>query len=180
MQDSHSLAWKLAYTIFGLTPNPSQLLQTYESERRPAASKVLFFDKRWNQSDMPREQKLSEAKEQILGCGVEYDTSLCIASKAEDLESAGKTYPVTGKDYINGILRTGRRLLNVRVRRFADGTMWDIHDDLLANGRCRILVVCGNDFPDPKGRSLPAVTAVCGTTVKKFCAGRGRRYNSAA
>ena len=168
MQDSHALAWKLAYAILGLTPHPCALLQTHELERQPAASKVVFFDKRWNQSAMPREQKLFEAREQILGCGLEYDASLLVGSKAEEFEAAGKAYPVTGTNYIDGILRTGRRLPNVKVRRFADGTMWDIQDDLLANGRYRVLVVCGDDFPDPNGRSLAAVAGICGVVVNKF------------
>ena len=72
MQDLHSLAWKLAYAIFDLTPTPSALLQTYNSERHPAASKVVF-DKPWNRSDMSREQKLAKGKDQILGTGCEYD-----------------------------------------------------------------------------------------------------------
>ena len=75
MQDSHNLAWKLAYAIFDLTPTPSALLQTYNSERHPAASKVVF-DKRWNQSDMSQEQKLAEGKDKILGTGCEYDGSI--------------------------------------------------------------------------------------------------------
>jgi phenol 2-monooxygenase len=168
MQDSHNLAWKLAHIIFGLTPNSSALLHTYEFERRPAASRVVFFDKRWNQSDMTVEQRVLEGKDQVLGCGVEYDFSIIVGSKAEDHEKKGDIYPVTGTNYIDGILRAGRRLLNVRVRRFADGTPWDIHDDLPANGRYRIIVICGDDFPDPQGRSLPAVTSVCGTIVPKF------------
>lgn len=171
MHDSHNLAWKLAYAMSGLAPNPSELLQTYESERRPAASKVVFFDKRWNQSDVPREQKLLEARDQILGTGVEYDASMLVGMKAEDIKTNGRTYPVSGKDYADGVLRNGRRLLNVQTRRFADGAMWDIHDDLLANGRYRIVAMCADDYPDPDGRSLPAVTKVCGTTVKKFPSG---------
>lgn len=171
MQDPHNLAWKLAYAVSGLTPTQSQLLQTYEAERRPAASNVVFFDKRWNQSGMSREQILEEAKDQILGCGVEYDENLVVASKVEDQGGDGERYPVSGTGYMDGVLRIGRRLLNVRVRRFADGTMWDIHDDLLANGRYRAIVICGDDFPGAEGRSLPAVTSLCGLVVKSFPAG---------
>ena len=172
MQDAHNLAWKLAYAISGLTPNPSALLQTYEAERRPAASKVVFFDKRWNQSDIPRAQMIDEAKDQILGVGVEYDSNMIVGKKAEDQDQdqdhrAKTTYPINGKGYSYGVIREGRRLLNVRVRRFADTGMWDIHDDLLANGRYRIIAICGNDFPDTKGTSLSAATSAC-ELVKKF------------
>jgi phenol 2-monooxygenase (NADPH) len=124
MQDSHNLSWKLAYAFMGLTPKPCALLATYETESRATASKVVFFDKRWNQSDVPQEQKILEAKEQIFRCGAEYESSLIVEAKAED-EGNDKIYTVTGTAYIDGILRTGRRLLNVQVRRFADGTMWD-------------------------------------------------------
>lgn len=163
MQDAHNLAWKLAHALFSLTPHPAQLLRTYESERRPTAEKVVFFDKRWNQSEIGREESIAEAREQVLGCGVEYDSSLLVTPSSE-LAS----YPITGTDYISGVLRPGRRLLNVRVRRFADGTMWDIHDDLRSDGRWRVIVVCADDFPDPKSQSLPAVTSICGTVVKRY------------
>lgn len=166
MQDSHNLAWKLAYAISGLTPNASALLQTYEDERRPTASKVVFFDKRWNQSDIPREQMVNEAKDQILSVGVEYDSNMIVGKKAEDQDHQ-TTYPINGMGYADGILREGRRLLNVRVRRFADSNMWDIHDDLLANGRYRIIAICGNDFPNATGTSLSAATSAC-ELVKKF------------
>ena len=116
---------------------------------------------------MSQGQKILEAKKQILSCGVEYDYSLIVGAKAED-EGNDKLYPVSGTAYIDGIIRTGHRLLNGRVRCFADGTMWDIHHDLLANGSWRILVVSGDDFPDKDGRSLGAVSAICGAVVKKF------------
>jgi 2-polyprenyl-6-methoxyphenol hydroxylase-like FAD-dependent oxidoreductase len=94
MQDSHNLAWKLAYAIFDLTPTPSALLlQTYISECHPAASKAVF-NKRRNQSDMSREQKLAEGKDQILGTRCEYHGSILVGGKAEDVGS----HPVSSTD----------------------------------------------------------------------------------
>jgi phenol 2-monooxygenase len=171
MQDSHNLAWKLAYAVLGLTPNLVELLCTYEAERRPIASDVVFFDKRWNQSDMPREQKLKEGSDQLLGCGVEYKENLVVAAREEELGGSGAKHPVSGTGYMKGVLRTGRRLLNVQLKRFADGSMLDIHDDLLANGRYRVVVICGEDFPNAEGRSSSAVTSVCGDIIKEFPAG---------
>lgn len=39
--------------------------------------------------------------------------------------------PIQGTDYLSGILRPGRRLLNVRLLRHADGAERDIHDGRL-------------------------------------------------
>jgi hypothetical protein len=170
MQDSYNLGWKLAHALLGLVPDPAALIHTYESERRSEASKLVFFDRRWNQSHIELADKLHELKQQILGCGVEYNPSILVSK--EPANCAGQdTHPVTGTEYLEGILRTGRRLMNVKVRRFADGTQWDIHDDLISNGRYRILVVCGNDFPDPHGRSLPTVEHFCSETVNRFVDG---------
>lgn len=118
-----------------------------------------------------RAEKLAEAKDQILSCGVEYDSNLIIASKEEEEGGDKGMYPVSGTGHMNGVLKTGRRLLNVRMRRFADGSMFDINDDLLENGRYRVILICGDDFPDANGRSLSAVTSVCGNVVKKFPTG---------
>lgn len=112
---------------------------------------------------MSREQKLAEDKDQILGTAREYDGSILVGGKAEDVES----HLVSSTDYVDGALRTGRCVLNVRVCHFADGNLWDLYDDLLANGRYRVPLICDNDFPYPHRRSIPAVTKVCCTLIHK-------------
>ena len=51
IQDSYNLAWKLAYTLFGLDASDegSKLLDSYEEERLPNARRLVTFDRRMNQ-----------------------------------------------------------------------------------------------------------------------------------
>ena len=71
MQDSYNLAWKLAHSLFGLCPDSTALLRTYETERRMWAERVVFFDKRWNQEGVPLEQMYAEMAGQVTGTGIE-------------------------------------------------------------------------------------------------------------
>ena len=41
---------------------------------------------------------------------------------------------------MNGFLLPGRRLLSSKVKRFADGNLRGFHDELLSDGRCRIVM----------------------------------------
>lgn len=145
MMDSYNLAWKLAYHINGLTPSssdkgsPSPLLDTYHAERHSNAVKLIDFDRKFSGGFSDKvgtaESKsgLSHAEFVDLfntgcgftsGAGVEYDKNLLV-----DRSSAVSSSPiVTGDDFLSGILRTGRRLLNVKLKRFADGWHRDIQD----------------------------------------------------
>jgi phenol 2-monooxygenase len=49
MMDSYNLAWKLAHSINGLTPDPpsktaNPVLETFESERTDTARQLIEFD----------------------------------------------------------------------------------------------------------------------------------------
>jgi phenol 2-monooxygenase len=55
------------------------------------------------------------------GCGIEYLENLLVEkTTSENL--------INGTDYLSGILRPGRRLLNVKVKRHADGVRRDLQD----------------------------------------------------
>jgi len=69
-----------------------------------------------------------------------------------------------GKDILNGCLRVSRRLFNVKVTRWADSSPWDIHDDFITDGRYRILLLAGHDFP--QGRSKTAVDGLLSLVAK--------------
>jgi 2-polyprenyl-6-methoxyphenol hydroxylase-like FAD-dependent oxidoreductase len=45
MMDSDNLARKLAYTLQGLTPKTSSLLETYHTERSTIAQDLIEFDR---------------------------------------------------------------------------------------------------------------------------------------
>ena len=54
------------------------------------------------------------------GCGIEYPENLLVEKTIESV--------VEGTDYLSGVLRPGRRLLNVKVKRHADGVRRDLQD----------------------------------------------------
>lgn len=57
------------------------------------------------------------------GCGIEYPENMAVV---RDLN--GDKNPISGTDYLSGLLRPGRRLLNVRLVRHADGYRRDLQD----------------------------------------------------
>lgn len=157
MQDAYYLAWRLAYVLNGLTPAPEQLLRSYEDERRAWAHRVVTADKRWNQSGISRETYMSELREQVTGCGIEEKPSLLISTKNDAVEWEGK-------DLMEGTLRTGRRLFNVDIKRWADGTPIALHDEFPSDGKYRVLLLAAQDFPN--GRSRKAIEDVCALVQK--------------
>ncbi|KAL3483124.1 FAD binding domain-containing protein [Aspergillus germanicus] len=175
MMDSYNLAWKLAYHINGLSPlssikgSSSPLLDTYHTERHANAKQLIDFDRKFSSGFSDKvgtaESKsgLSHAEFVDLfntgcgftsGCGVEY-----VENPAVDRSVAeGSTPVVSGDDFLSGILRPGRRLLNVKLKRFADGWHRDIQDDLASTGRFRVLTLLSTDLLDPTGISATALT----------------------
>ena len=142
MMDSYNLAWKLIYHINGLAPEstatgpPTPLLDSYQTERHKIAKQLIDFDRKFStmfsgkmgatdgltQEEFQQAFKLGNGF--TSGCGVEYPKSTVVVH--DDLE--GSISPVKGTDYLSGILRPGRRLLDVRVLRHADGSQRHIHD----------------------------------------------------
>ena len=154
MMDSYNLAWKLAYHINGLTPtsqqdtssncdsDPSPLLRTYHTERHKNAQELIEFDQKlssgWSAKVDTAESKSDFSHEEFVnminagsgfttGCGVEYDENLAVGRSGFNADTRN---PITGDDYLSGIIRPGRRLLNVKMKRFADGAQKDIHDGM--------------------------------------------------
>jgi len=166
MMDSYNLAWKLIYSIHGLTPNPEALLDTYHSERHTIAQQLIDFDRTFSSmfsGKMGSEdgnQGLTHDEFQTVfstgngftsGCGIEYPESLIVN---RTLEKEGKD-PIQGTDRLSGILYPGRRLLNVQVKRHADGNRRDLQDGtiLFPGNRIRSLIICrfpiNRPFPHP-------------------------------
>lgn len=143
MMDSFNLAWKLIYSIHGLAPDGNKLLDTYHSERHTIAQQLIDFDRTF--SSMFSGQMGSEehgvaglTHDQFLnvfstgngftsGCGIEYPESPVVN---RTIEKYGKN-PIHGTDLLSGMLYPGRRLLNVRVKRHADGNRRDLQDGKL-------------------------------------------------
>ncbi|PYH86793.1 thioredoxin-like protein, partial [Aspergillus uvarum CBS 121591] len=181
MMDSYNLAWKLAYHVNGLTPSTSgnALLDTYNIERHANAQQLIDFDGKFSTGFSDKvgtadsKSGISHAEfvdmfstgcEFTSGCGVEYVENLAV----DRTPSPGTAKPVvSGHDYLSGILRPGHRLLNVKMKRFADGAHRDIHDDLASTERFRILSLLSVDLLDPDGVSATALKGVAGL-VQQF------------
>jgi hypothetical protein len=140
MMDSYNLAWKLAYSINGLTPdNPTgDILDTYHTERHTIAQQLIEFDRAFSSmfsgkigasedgvSALTHDEFLevfSRGNGFTSGCGVEYPENMAV-----NRPLTGEN-PIQGTDYLSGILHPGRRLLNVRLVRHADGYRRDLQD----------------------------------------------------
>ncbi|QKX59642.1 uncharacterized protein TRUGW13939_06779 [Talaromyces rugulosus] len=176
MMDSYNLAWKLAYWINGLSPissnsgKPDSLLQTYQIERHSNAQQLIDFDRQFSTvfSGQFNEEEASISHADFVelfntgngftsGCGVEYPSNLLVL---KDFPGGDCFNPVQGTNYLAGILRPGRRLLNVKLKRFADGWQRDIQDDLPSTGRFCILALASSDLLDPESISATTLNKV--------------------
>lgn len=147
MMDAYNLAWKLAYCIHGLTPGvaqgkPDPILDTYHTERRTIAQELIEFDRAFssmfsgkigasqdNANGLTHEEFLevfSRGNGFTSGCGIEYPENIAVDRTLKDQDN-----PISGTDYLSGILRPGRRLLNVRLIRYADGYRRDLQDGMM-------------------------------------------------
>ncbi|KAG2026282.1 hypothetical protein GB937_001790 [Aspergillus fischeri] len=82
----------------------------------------------------------------------------------------GSSNPIQGTDYLAGVLWPGRRPLNVKLMRHADGWHRDIQDgrgDLESTGRSRVLCLTSSDILDPFGVSANALDGVT-TMIERF------------
>lgn len=148
MMDSYNLAWKLIYSINGLTPDagagvgsPDSLVDTYHTGRHTIAQQLIEFDRAFSSmfsgkigasgdgtTSLTHDQFLevfSTGNGFTSGCGIEYPENLTVQKK----NKAGKN-PIKGTDYLSGILRPGRRLLNVKLKRHADACRRDLHEGM--------------------------------------------------
>jgi phenol 2-monooxygenase len=140
MMDSYNLSWKLIHSINGLTPHPAgavdHILDTYQTERSTIAQQLIAFDKEFSymfsgkigtedgKEGLTHEQFLevfSTGNGFTSGCGIEYPDNVLVEQTTRD-------GIIEGNDYLQGVLRPGRRLLNVKVKRHADGNRRDLQD----------------------------------------------------
>ncbi|PMD54150.1 phenol monooxygenase [Hyaloscypha bicolor E] len=181
MMDSYNLSWKLIHSLHGLTPASKpgdKILDTFETERQTIAQELIAFDKEFSsmfsgkigagdgQECLTHEQFLevfSTGNGFTSGCGIEYPENLLV-------EKASSEGIVHGRDYLSGILRPGRRLLNVKVKRHTDGARRDLQDDFPSTGRFRILCFTSADLLTPTGISSTALTHIS-TILTQFPAG---------
>ncbi|KAK5807271.1 hypothetical protein VI817_001529 [Penicillium citrinum] len=199
--DSYNLAWKLAYSIHGLTPSAANdksdpILQTYHTERHTIAEELIAFDRDFSSmfsgkigpsedgvGGLTHEEFLevfSRGNGFTSGCGIEYPENIAVNRDSNYVN------PISGNDYLSGLLRPGRRLLNVRLVRHADGYRRDLQDgkinsifgydmeyntnnipDFASTGRFRILCLTSTDLLNPQGVSAKTLNAL-GNVILRF------------
>lgn len=145
MMDSFNLAWKLVYSIHGLTPDSTALLDSYHTERHTIAQQLVDFDRTFSSMFSGKIGSEEEGNEGLThdqfvdvfntgngftsGCGVEYPESWLVN---RSFDKTNKN-PIQGANALSGILYPGRRLLNVQVKRHADGNRRDLQDGTSTN-----------------------------------------------
>ncbi|KAG4421451.1 hypothetical protein IFR04_005401 [Cadophora malorum] len=168
MMDSYNLSWKLMHSLNGLSPitnSRDTILDTFETERLTIAKELIAFDKEFSamfSGKIGAEGTEGLTHDQFLevfstgngftsGCGIEYpETSLVEKTIPQGL--------VTGSDYLSGVLKPGRRLLNVTVKRHADGYRRDLQDDFPSTGRYRLLILTSTDLLTQSSLSYTSLT----------------------
>ncbi|KAJ9367457.1 hypothetical protein DTO282E5_7830 [Paecilomyces variotii] len=184
MMDSYNLAWKLAYAVNGLTPDytsgdPDPILDTYHTERHTVAQQLIEFDRAFSSmfsgkigtaeggvKALSHDEFLevfSTGNGFTSGCGIEYPDNVTVEKTlTKDVRN-----PVSGTDYLGGCLRPGRRLLNIKLKRHADGYRRDLQDDFPSTGRFRLLVLTSDDLLDPHGESAKALSALSTSIISR-------------
>jgi phenol 2-monooxygenase len=144
MMDAYNLSWKLAHSIQGLTPlrangAPDPVLETFDQERVDTARLLIDFDKKFSHmfsgqigAQESSAQGMSQAEFQSIfsqgsgftsGCGLHYRPSTIV-------DDTGLAGPVASSatDSQSTHLTTGRRLINVELKRYADASIRQLHD----------------------------------------------------
>lgn len=142
--DSYNLSWKLAHSILGLTPqaidsSADPILQTFELERVDTARQLIEFDAKFSHmfsgkmgagdadtAGLTHDEFLKVFRDGsgfTSGCGLEYKPSKLV--RAAD---GSENLTTSGGDPLYGALTTGRRVLNVELKRYADNTTRQLQD----------------------------------------------------
>jgi len=149
MMDAYNLSWKLAHSIQGLTPRQAEgtsdpVLGTYDEERVDTARQLIDFDKKFSHmfsgqigAQESSAQGLSQTEFQTIfsqgsgftsGCGLQYHPSTIV-------DGIGAARPIAARSagLQNTHLTPGRRLLNVELKRYADGSIRQLHDGTISS-----------------------------------------------
>jgi phenol 2-monooxygenase len=208
MMDSYNLAWKLVHSIHGLTPPTAggisdPVLETFELERVDIARQLIDFDTKFSHmfsgkigSEDPSKPGLthdeflrvfSEGSGFTSGCGLQYHPSRIV----KPTDASDNAAPTPAENLENGHMTPGKRLLNVELKRYADGSIRQLHDgkspvqnhipkpaetDLVwdiemgSSGRYALMVLASNDLLDSCGTSQMALQS-CSKIIDNFPTG---------
>lgn len=176
MLDAYDLSWKLVHALNGLCPSPEALFDTFAHDRLENALNLIYQDRIWygsryrdngEQIVTPEVFLALEQTDFISGIGIEYGESFLVDAKT----GSSKAGPICSKDFSSGVLREGRRLADVVVKRFADGEPRHVQDECLSDGRFKILVFASTDLLQADGVSAMTLEAVCDKVLPAFVPG---------
>ncbi|MCJ1255059.1 hypothetical protein MMC24_002875 [Lignoscripta atroalba] len=157
--DAHNLTWKLALVSRGLAN--SEILATYEAERRHIAQQLVNFDteaeQMFNNSNNKVSQEkdptaglpdYSEAQGYMSGCGFQCPSGLLVNSKVRTFIDSKAISPLT----------PGKRLLPLILTRHVDGNVINILDEMqFSNPPCFHLFIFAGDLFFP---ALPVIASL--------------------
>ena len=167
MMDAFDLSWKSAHTIFGLTNDGTRLLEPYDSERRDHSLNLIDIEKRryngrygkdklmGKARDVHEDELRAEVTNFVAGIGIEYEAGSMIVDQRVRSDD-----PDALMRYNTGALREGRRLGDAVVKRFADGNLVHLHDQMEINGRYSVVVWTGKDFLEKDGVCQKVLTTL--------------------
>lgn len=174
MMDAYNLSWKLAHTLLGLAP--SSILHTYESERHSIAEQLIAFDRSFSTlfstpltttshttSGLTHDEFLRVFRTGggfTSGCGIEYSGSTLVDTSVRGVVTDGLRE--------SGLLWPGRRVMNVRTKRFADANPRDLQDDMPSTGVYRLLVLLPSAFRATPGDFAGLLTAYSADIPARF------------
>ncbi|KIA75359.1 aminotransferase [Aspergillus ustus] len=170
MADSYNLAWKLAHVLLGISSDPRSILESYASERYPVGRQLVEIDKAWNTLEWNtkitgREENYQDTRKDLLrtisgfvsGYGIQYSSG----------------YLIRTARYLNEecSLQAGSRLQHTVMSRFADGLTVDLHDEIVPNGRWKLLVFATQYLSCQKGPFAQAVRSIFENLIPIFLPG---------
>lgn len=154
MMDTFNLGWKLAYVLKGLAP--SDLLTTYELERKLVARQLIDFDHKLSKLYSGRPSttlkddgvSLDEFKQFFIkdcefgsGTTVDYPGSLIIKKPEQDAD--------TENQYASPLATgcpIGRRFYDAQIIMQSDGMTYFLNDRIPSDGRWRIIYFAGGPY----------------------------------
>ncbi|PAV19767.1 hypothetical protein PNOK_0470100 [Pyrrhoderma noxium] len=142
MNDSHNLAWKLAYVLRGWADR--SLLKTYEFERRKYAQQLIDFDRKWSKlfSGKPRtdDNKDGVTHEEMMKA---YET-FCGFTSGTGIVYSPSTITNVSNQHLAAPLTIGMRMPSTILVRAADAAVTDLQDLLPSDTRFKLLIFTGN------------------------------------
>lgn len=177
MQDAYNLGWKLGLVVKGIAT--SDILKTYQSERRRIAQDLIEFDHKFSRlfSGRPAKDVMDEAgvsmsafKDAFIkgnmfasGLSVDYGASMLVA-KSGDAAAQGdgtkvassEDIGVVGKQELATNIKLGMRFPSFKVLNQSDARPWHFQEKLKSDSRFRLILFAGNVLDPSQKERLDA------------------------